>query len=459
MYRIDLGRPGSVYFIGIGGISMSALAQILLSYGFKVSGSDASSGDSVKKLEELGAAVHIGHAASNIGDDVEAVVYTAAIHPDNPEFAEAKRRGLPLVNRAVLLGQMMEHYACSVAVAGTHGKTTTTSMLSQICMDAGADPTVLVGGMLDSIGGNLRIGGSECFVAEACEYTNSFLEMKPWIGIILNIRADHLDFFRDIDDIRDSFHRFACLVQEGGLLVINADIDDVGQITEGAACRVMTFGLHENADITARDIAYGSDGCAVFDIVHENEKKAHIALEIPGEHNVADALAAACAARALGISWADIEKGLDGFSGTRRRFEVKGQIGGIEIVDDYAHHPDEIRATLEAARRLGRKRVWCVFQSHTYTRTKALMHGFAEALCLADEIVLAKIYPARETDTLGISAHTLADEIERLGRHAYCFDSFDEIEIFLLENAADGDLIITMGAGDIVKVGEVLLGM
>lgn len=459
MYQIDFQKPIAIHFIGIGGISMSGLAEILLKEGFRVTGSDSAVSALTKHLEAGGAVVYQGQRASNISPDTDLVVYTAAVHPDNPEFAEAVRQGLPMLTRAELLGQMMKNYRQAVAIAGTHGKTTTTSMVTEILLAADADPTISVGGILHSIGGNIRVGHSDCFVTEACEYTNSFHSFFPTIEVILNIREDHLDFFKDLNDIRNSFHTFAKLLAGDGLLIINADIPGYRELMNDLACPMVTFALEaEDADYRAEQITYNEKGYASFDVIRRGRKIGHLDLEVPGEHNIANALAAAAVADALHIPEEAIEKGLDGYTGTERRFEFKGNLGGVEIVDDYAHHPDEIKATLLAAEKLHKKKIWCVFQPHTYTRTKALMGEFAKALSLADEVVLAKIYPARETDTLGISSADLAVEIEKLGTPVHYFESFGEIEKFLLENLVPNELLITMGAGDVVKIGETLLG-
>ena len=493
MYQIDFNKPEHIHFIGIGGISMSGLAVILMDEGFTVSGSDSHRSELTERLEQKGAAVFYGQSADNITDGIDAVVYTAAIHPDNPEFTAAKEKGLPMLTRAELLGQMMKNYRHAVAVAGTHGKTTTTSMVTEILMAADADPTVSVGGILNSIGGNIREGGSELFVAEACEYTNSFLSFYPDMEIILNIEEDHLDFFKDIEDIRHSFRKFAELVPAGGAVVINADIDRAGEITDGLACRVITFGRAENADYRAENIAYDEYGRASFDVVWtaaadgrgtdgavggcgtngcvsgKDEGTAEsgrgaagrlrIALGVSGEHNVYNALAAIALCRALNIGEEAILKGLGRFTGTNRRFEKKGEVCGLMIIDDYAHHPREIEATLAAAKNYPHRKLWCVFQPHTYSRTKAFLDQFAQALSAADEVILADIYAARETDTLGVSSGDIAERIEALGTRAHYLGSFDEIEKFILENCVNGDLLITMGAGDIVKVGENLLGI
>ena len=459
MYQIDFQSPVNIHFIGIGGISMSGLAEILLKEGFRVSGSDAHESPLTRHLESLGAEVYYGQRASNVADDLDVVVYTAAIHEDNPEFMAVVEKQIPMLTRAQLLGQMMRNYDHAVGISGTHGKTTTTSMLTEILLADDADPTISVGGILHSIGGNIRVGGSQVFVTEACEYTNSFLSFYPTVEVILNIEADHLDFFKDLEDIRHSFKRYAEKLPADGLLVINSDIDRYEEITKGLPCRVVTFGHKENSDYTAVNIIYDEFACGTFDLMERGACLGRISLKVPGEHNIDNALAAAAAARELGVSIQSIEKGLDSYRGTDRRFEKKGEIGGVTIIDDYAHHPREIKATLEAAKRYPHRKLWCVFQPHTYTRTKAFLDEFAQALSMADEVVLADIYAARETDTLGISSKDIADRIVQAGTNAHYIPSFDEIETFILENCMHGDLLITMGAGDIVKVGEKLLGL
>lgn len=437
---------------------MSGLAEILLREGFQISGSDNQHSALTEHLEKEGAKIFYGQRASNIQDNLDLVVYTAAIHADNPEYAEVVRRQLPKLTRAELLGQIMKNYDTPIAVSGTHGKTTTTSMISQILLEAKTDPTLSIGGILKAINGNFRIGQSGLFVTEACEYTNSFLSFFPKIGIILNIEEDHLDFFKDIHEIRHSFHEFARLLPEDGTLIINAGIEHYEEITEGLSCKVVTFGLDQNADYTAANITYHANACPTFDLIRQGTAADTISLHVPGMHNIANALAAIALADLLSIDSATVKKALLNFSGTDRRFEYKGEIGGVTIIDDYAHHPTEIKATLSAVKNYPHKTAWCVFQPHTYTRTKAFMSDFADALALADKVVLADIYAARETDTLGISSKDLQQEIEARGTDAYYFSSFDEIENFLLENCIHGDLLITMGAGDIVKVGESLLG-
>lgn len=457
MYKIDFSKPIHIHFIGIGGISMSGLAEILLEEGFTVSGSDAKESALTQQLEKKGAQIFYGQKASNIIDGIDCVVYTAAISRDNAELIEAVARKIPMLTRAELLGQLMKNYDTPIAVSGTHGKTTTTSMISHILLEGDMDPTISVGGILQAIGGNIRVGGSQTFVTEACEYTNSFLHFFPKIGIILNIEEDHLDFFKDLEDIRHSFHQFTALLPSDGTLIINGNIQNYPEIYEGLDCNVITYGSSEDFDYSFRNISYDEKGCVSYDLIKHGEVTDHIQLSVTGDHNVSNSLSAIAVAELLDIPMETIKKGLLFFHGTDRRFEYKGTLNGVTIVDDYAHHPTEILATLKAARHYPHKKLWCVFQPHTYTRTKAFFHEFAEALSHVDHLVLADIYAARETDTLGISSKDLAEEVKKLGTDAYYFPSFEEIEDFLKEHCQAGDLLITMGAGDVVNIGTELL--
>lgn len=436
---------------------MSGLAEILLEEHFTISGSDSKESALTDHLTANGATIFYGQKASNIIEGIDVVVYTAAIHEDNEEFMEAKRQNIPMLSRAELLGQLMTNYDIPIAVSGTHGKTTTTSMLSHIFLSGELDPTISVGGILKAIGGNIRVGNSGLFVTEACEYTNSFLHFFPKIGIILNIDADHLDFFKDLDDIRSSFRRFAQLLPEDGTLVINGDIDKLSYITEGLACRIITFGKEASLDYSASDIVYDEQGNASFNVVKHGQAAEHITLSVGGEHNVYNALSAIAVSDLLDIPAETVQKGLFSFHGTDRRFEYKGEINGITIIDDYAHHPTEIEATLKTAAHYPHRKLWCIFQPHTYTRTKALFPEFAQALSHADHMILADIYAARETDTLGISSGQLAEAIRERGCDAVYLPDFESIEQYVLEHCEKGDLLITMGAGDVVNIGEDLL--
>lgn len=458
MYKIDFSKPVHVHFIGIGGISMSGFAELLHTLGFTVSGSDKTESRITKHLEDSGIHIIYGQSASNITPDIDLIVYTAAISKDNPEYAQALTSGIPMMDRAEMVGQVMSNYKSAIAIAGTHGKTTTTSMVSHIYLAAGMDPTISVGGILKAIEGNLRIGRSGNFITEACEYTNSFLKFNPTSAIILNIEADHLDFFKDLDDIRNSFRQFARKLPEQGLLIINGEIDNVEGITADLTCRTVSYGLSGDYDYSAANITFDDMGRGAFDLMEQGTVLGHISLSVVGMHNISNALAAAALALSLGISMEAVAGGLASFTGTDRRFELKGTVGGITVIDDYAHHPTEIKATLSSAFKYPHKDLWCVFQPHTYTRTRALLDDFAEALCGADKIVLTDIYAAREKNTGDISSLDLRDKLENMGKEVYYFPSFDEIENFLLEHCTNGDMLITMGAGDVVLIGESLLG-
>lgn len=458
MYHIQFQNPIHVYFIGIGGISMSGLAEILLTERFQISGSDSQASELTTHLENLGARIFIGQRAENLPSDCDLVVYTAAIHPDNPEFAAAREHGIPMLSRAELLGQIMANYRTSIAVAGTHGKTTTTSMISTILLEGKADPTISVGGILPTIGGNIRVGHSDTFLTEACEYTNSYLSFFPTVSVILNIEEDHMDFFRDLADIRASFHRFAALLPEDGLLVLNSGIDAPEELLEGVRARSVTCGLNGTEDYTVSgEIAWDDRGCASFLLRRRGETAGPVTLHVPGLHNVSNALAALAVSLELGIPFAQASEGLASFHGTDRRFQYKGEVNGVTVIDDYAHHPTEIRATLKAAAACPHRELWCVFQPHTYTRTRAFLKDFADALSLADHVVLTDIYAAREVNTLGVSSGMLQEELLKKGADCFYFSSFPEIEKFLSKKCMHGDLLITMGAGDVLKIGENLL--
>ncbi len=469
MYQIDFKHPSSVYFVGIGGISMSGLAEILQDAGFRVSGSDRVKSPLTEGLVQKGITVFYGQQVSHIPQDTDCVVFTSAIHEEHPEYRDAAEKKIPMLTRAQLLGQIMKNYELPIAISGTHGKTTTTSMVSEILLAADTDPTLSIGGILPAIGGNIRVGKSRYFVTEACEYTNSFLSFYPKIGIILNVEEDHLDFFADLADIRHSFHKFAGLLPADGYLIINGDIPHYRELTEDLSCQVITFCAGAVTSEGTPANYYPDDilcnGETTSFVLHApqgrfpaSQESAAFTLKVPGRHNITNAMAAIALADLLGIDRTVSAKALGSFTGTKRRFEYKGSLGGVTIIDDYAHHPTEITATLKAAANYSPKTLWCVFQPHTYTRTKAFLKDFAQALTLADKVVLADIYAARETDTLGISSETLQREIEALGKECYYFPTFDEIENFLLENCINGDMLITMGAGDVHKIGEKILG-
>lgn len=446
-----------IHFIGIGGISMSGLAEILLSRSFNISGSDMKVSAMTQKLENMGIKVFIGHEPSNvIGSDL--VVYTAAVKESNPELTAARQAGITCIDRATLLGLIMKQYNHGVTVSGTHGKTTTTSMISMIMLESGMDPTIHIGGELAAIGGTTKIGGSKYFVAEACEYCESFLKFYPYMAVILNIEFDHADYFKDMEHVREAFLKFMHLVPEDGYIVACADDANIVSLLSKLNCNKVTYGLKASDALwSAKNISYDKFGCASYTLTKSNEAVTKIKLGIPGIHNVSNSLAAIAACHTLGCDISHIKTALEQFTGTHRRFEFKGEIHGVKVIDDYAHHPSEVMATLKAASNCVHSRIWCIFQPHTYTRTKSLLEEFAVAFNDADNIVLADIYAAREQDTGEINSGILADRICSNGKDAKYLKSFDAIVKHLEENVKPGDLVITMGAGDIYKVGEMFL--
>jgi UDP-N-acetylmuramate--alanine ligase len=418
MYQIDFHNPVNVHFIGIGGISMSGLAELLHTMGFRVSGSDVRKSKITEHLASLGINILYGQRPSNITPDLDLVVFTSAVKENNPEYQAVLQAGIPLMDRAELVGQVMLQYSDAIAISGTHGKTTTTSMISLILLEASLDPTISVGGILDNIKGNIRIGKSEHFVTEACEYTNSFLKFNPTKSIILNVEAEHLDFFKDLEDIRNSFLLFANRLPQDGLLIINDDIENISYFTENLPCDYITYSInHVNPTVegakshySATNVEFDGSGHGHYDLIVDGQFLSRIDLNVIGIHNISNSLPAIALAQSLNISMDVIKKALASFKGTERRFEYKGEIGGVTIIDDYAHHPTEVIATLTAAKNYPHKTTWCVFQPHTYTRTRAFLKDFATALSLADKIVLADIYAAREENPGDISSKDLLNE-------------------------------------------------
>ena len=455
---INLPDYKKIHCIGIGGIGLSAVAEILMARGYDISGSDMKESDMTAKLARYGARIHIGHNAENVeGKDL--VIYSSAISMENPELARATELGIPTVTRAQALGALMEEYDSSIAISGTHGKTTTTSMVSLILKNAQKEPTILVGGNLPEINGNVYVGQNDYFVTEACEYMDSFLNLKPKIEIILNIDSDHLDYFKDVDHIARSFDKFAKLVPENGAVIAYDANPFVKSVISGLP-NAITFGLSESCDYYASDINFDNDGMPQFKVNHGGKVLGQIELAVPGEHNILNALAAFACCHIQGVAVEDIIKTLDGYTGTHRRFDLLGETStGIRIVDDYAHHPTEIKATLAAVRNMKHNTLWCLFQPHTYTRTMALLDDFATAFDEADKVVLAEIYAAREKNIHKISSKTLMNKIKEhdVNKDVYFFEDFEEIASFVYNNAQEGDLVITMGAGDIYKVGEMIL--
>ncbi len=444
-----LPEGAQIHMVGIGGISMSALAHMLKNFGYTVSGSDRTETQIVKNLIADGIPVSVGHNADAVKDP-DLVCYTAAIPKDNPELVKARSLGIPVMERAELLGQLMKKYRFPVAVAGTHGKTTTTSMLSLVLMEAGFDPTVLVGGELSQIGGNYKIGKEDYLVFEACEYVESFLHFNPYFSIITNVEEDHLDYFKDINHIISAFQKFTRLNSPNGCIIVCSDDKNTETVVRNTQKKVVKYSIiSKNNDFYANNIHTSQNGKTEFDVFAYGEKVAEVSLFVPGEHNVRNALGAFAAAWEMGIDAETIRRGLESYVGTKRRFEELGEVNGARIIDDYAHHPTEIESCLKAAKSVARGDVWCIFQPHTFSRTKAFVDEFAKALDFADKTIVTDIYPAREPfdDTI----HS-RDIVERMEKGLYESD-FDAIKKHILKNAKPGDVVLTMGAGDIYKLG------
>ena len=444
------GKTGLL--IGIGGVSMSPLAEVLHGAGLDIRGSDMCESDNTLTLRERGIPIHIGHSAANVTDDIEFVIRTAAVHDDNPEVHEAHRRGIPVFERTQAWGALMRGYPNALCISGTHGKTTTTSMCTHILMAAEKDPTVMIGGTLPLLQAGHRVGNGDTIVMESCEYYNSFLQFYPTVAVILNIESDHLDFFSGIEDIKKSFRAFAENVPHDGYVVANYDDENTMDALKGIDRNVVTFGLTSKADVYAKNVVrIGS--LTKFDIMYKGKYLETANIHVPGEHNLKNALAAAAASICLGIKPTAIKYGLAGFSGAGRRFEFKGKFNGADVFDDYAHHPGEVKALLDAVELLGYKRTIVIFQPHTYSRTKALFNDFVRQLKRPDIVYLAEIFAAREKNTLGISSKDLADNIDG----ARFYKTFGEIVQSLRETAQPGDIILTVGAGNVYKIGEQLL--
>lgn len=447
-----LGDCKSIYFIGIGGINMSSLAHLSYIRGYRVGGSDRTESDLTRRLEECGIEINYSHLAENI-ESYDAVVYTVAISPDNPEYLRARERGIPCISRADYLGYIMTSFGRRIGISGMHGKSTCTSMCALTFMKAGADPTVLSGAELSEMGGAYRIGKSENFIFEACEYMDSFLDFNPNVAVILNIEMDHVDYFKSIEHIRHSYGSFADIAGANGVAVINGDDSDVLLATENYRGRKISFGIDsEGLDFRACNIKE-SRGRYSFDIMKQDRFLCRVGLSVTGYHNIYNALATAAVADLSGLSAEDIKRGLESFGGAKRRMEYKGRLCDAEVYDDYAHHPTEVRSTLSGAKKLAEKRLVCVFQSHTYSRTKALLGEFSEAFCEADKVIIIDIYPARETDTLGMSPAVMA---ERIGENAVACPKMEDAAELLKSELREGDLLIIMGAGNINKMFDIL---
>lgn len=447
-------RNKKVHFIGIGGVSMSGLAAVLLNNGYKVSGSDQKESLMIERLRKIGAEINIGHNSENI-KDVNLVVYTAAVSDDNPELVYAKENNITHMDRAEFLGLIMKDHKYNVAITGTHGKTTSTSMLSHVALNANVDPTILVGADLDVINGNYKIGNSEYFIVEACEYKASFLKFFPYIGVILNIDADHLDYYRDIDHIEETFQKFVSIIPKDGYAVGCADDFRVERVLLNAECNTLGYGF-EKGDLLAKNLEFNGKGFS-FDAVFKGENLFRIHLNVPGKHNVLNALSTIASSIILDIPHKSIIEGLEEFKGAHKRFEIKGTKNGVTVIDDYAHHPTEVKAFLGACKSYPHNKIHCIFQPHTYTRTHLLFNDWVNSFNDCDELILMDIYAAREKDTGVVSSDMLGEKIRETGLTCINVHSHEEALQYVSSNLKEGDLLLTVGAGEAVIVGEMFL--
>ena len=447
-----------IHFVGIGGIGMSGIAEILLDQGFAVSGSDKALSEVTERLQSLGAEVFEGHRASNIGNNVDALVYSSAVAPDNPELLEAEKRKIPLIRRAEMLAEVMR-LKYGIGIAGTHGKTTTTSMVSLVLMEGGLDPTVIVGGKLSGLGGtNARLGHGEFIVVEADEFDRSFLSITPTIAVMTTLETDHLDCYRDLEDIKGAFIQFANKVPFYGFVVLSLDepalLDIMPQLRRK---RIITYGLNPQADVQAVDIHH-KENTSTFSVLDRGNDLGRVTIQVPGKHNVQNSLAAIATGLQLGVPFDRVKKGIEQFAGVYRRWEKKGDVDGITVYDDYAHHPTECRATLAGAKSGWRRRVVCVFQPHLYSRTRDFYEEFGKSFLQSDVLVVTDVYPAREEPIQGVTGELIVHAAKRFGhKEVHYVPDKKQIPSELKKIVKSGDLVITMGAGDIWKFGEEFL--
>lgn len=447
----------NIHFVGIGGISMSGLAEIMIHAGYNVSGSDLNNSKIIERLISKGAAISIPHDSKNV-EGAELIVYTVAVKSDNAELVRARELSIPIIDRAEFLGIIMKKHQYGIAISGCHGKTTTTSMVSLVFKNAMLDPTILLGGELDAIDGNVLVGKSDYFITEACEYYESFLRFYPYVGAILNVEEDHLDYFKDIDHIMSAFYKFAQLIPKEGSLVVCADNENAMKIADSVQCNILTYGIDNPADYTASNIIYDQLGHPSFDVYFRNTNLGVFSLNIPGKHNILNSLACIAISLNAGIDIDVIKNSLLEFRGTYRRFDIQGTLNNITVIDDYAHHPTAIKATLDAAVQFPHKRVWCVFQPHTYSRTKSLFSDFAKAFYKADKVIITDIYSAsREKDNGDIHSKDVVFAINENSNNSVYIKDFAEIADLIAKEAEPGDIIFTMGAGDIFKLGKMIM--
>ena len=454
--NIDDSKYKNIFFIGIGGISMSALAELMLYKGYKVYGSDKMPSINTEKLEKNGATIYYEHKKEHI-ENMDLVIFTDAISFDNEEYMAAVKEKIDLVDRATFLGAIMKNYKNSIAVSGTHGKTTTTSMITEIIKDLDLNPTIMLGGQLKDIDGNIKIGDENLFLTEACEYKANILKYFPTTEIILNIDEDHLDYFDNIDHIIRTFKGYVDNLHADDYVILNVDDENVETLFPIDNCKVFTFGIKNDADLRAKNIDFSEDGFPTYDLYLKGKKICHVELSVLGRHNVLNSLAAIAATYENNIPIEDAIIGLKNYKGVERRLEEKGYYKGTKIMDDYAHHPTEIKSSIHAIKNACKGKLYTIFQPHTYTRTKLLLDAFANSFDESDVIIITDIYAAREKDYGDIHSKTLRDAISDHRDNAFYISGFDDIVKFIKENIKKDDVVVTMGAGDVYKIGEMIL--
>ena len=458
MPNIDnIKKYKKIHMIGIGGISMSGIAEILTNWGFEVSGSDRSDSEILHILNNAHIKTFIGHDAKNI-EGTDCVVYTAAISLDNPELVHAKELGIPVIERSDFLGELTRCYQNTIAVSGTHGKTTTTSLVSLCFLEALKDPSIQVGAIIKDLDGNYRVGNSENFIIEACEYVESFLKFSPKSEIILNIDNDHLDYYKNIENVKNAFIKYVQLLPEDGHLIINADDTNCLDLPIYSKAPTIKYGIeNEDVDFSVKNLVFDENGLPEFDCYKYNEFFAHFKLSIPGRHNVLNALSCIALCDTYGISVDCMKSALEKFTGADRRFQFKGIVNGAKVYDDYGHHPTEVSATAKALNNKKFNKSWVVFQPHTYSRTFNLLSDFAQALLSFDNIIVTDIYAARETNTYNISAEDLVDSIKKLGKDAIYISSLENCATYLKEHVKKDDIVLTLGAGTVTSIGPMIV--
>lgn len=447
-----------IFMIGIGGISMSGIAEILVNWNYKVSGSDSNDGEMIQKLRDNNINVSIGHSADNITKDIDLVVYTAAVKQDNPELVKAHELGIKTIERGNFLGELTKLFKDVIGVAGTHGKTTTSSMISSAFMSANLDPSIQIGSNLDIINGNYRVGNSDYFIIEACEYCESYLNFVQRSAIVTNIDNDHLDYFKNIDNIEKSFQKYVSNLPNNGLLVVNMDDERCYNLKNHTKANILTVSLNNrNADYSADNITFDNEGCASYDLIHNNEKLSTIKLSVSGIHNVTNSLECIALCLWYKLNLEDIKNGLLSFKGASRRLEYKGKFKGANVYDDYGHHPTEIRATANAILNKDFNESWVVFEAHTYSRVNEHLEDFADSLKEFDHIIVIDIYAAREENIYNVSEEQIVNKLLEKGKDVRYIKDYDDIKNYLKENINENDIVLTLGAGNVTKIANLLV--